>query len=528
MTYFHRGHTISAGGEHPLSNSSSDPAGSTLLEGLVAATRALDAINVVPLDRVTLSKDRARLQGRVQCCKSLSAEQGGSLGLPSETLSEIFVHCLPEDLEIANVREAPLVLTRVCRYWREVALATPFLWSGLGIPSKSHGAKHMESMEKWLSRAGVLPLHLAWRESLTLWDRITVNTVGPELIKRYIEHCKVLDLGLVQGDFARYFIADELPLLEKLCLVHYKKRPCTCAGEQHTTRLPRLKDLVYFWSHPNQYDFLVLPWAQLASLHIGIRGPHCVPHVPQVIAQCRQLEALKLDILNDYQDKVELTWPSGIRPFPLPKLRLLTISSEASLPRSGSVLSRLVHNLILPELEVLALTEAWGSSDLWTKLLARSRCPLRELNVTTSSDFLPQPQDLMQLLKVAKSLQDVSICAASYTFSAGAMHLVDCLLNGTCSSDPSLSMSELQALRLQINCSTMEDYNLFAQTLQPMLASPTVCSGNRGRDRLRDGSVYLCCTAEEETTELHWPIQIGKKRHCQEHSEAINDLVSVE
>ncbi|KII92014.1 hypothetical protein PLICRDRAFT_104006, partial [Plicaturopsis crispa FD-325 SS-3] len=52
--------------------------------------------------------------------------------LPPELLSEIFVHCLPEDTT-PNVRRAPLLLGRVCRRWRAISLSTPQLWSSISI-----------------------------------------------------------------------------------------------------------------------------------------------------------------------------------------------------------------------------------------------------------------------------------------------------------------------------------------------------------------------------------------------------------
>ncbi|EPQ54021.1 hypothetical protein GLOTRDRAFT_24996, partial [Gloeophyllum trabeum ATCC 11539] len=49
--------------------------------------------------------------------------------IPAELLSEIFVHCLPEDVFIpCRASSAPLVLTQVCQFWTEVALSSPRLW----------------------------------------------------------------------------------------------------------------------------------------------------------------------------------------------------------------------------------------------------------------------------------------------------------------------------------------------------------------------------------------------------------------
>ncbi|KAF8868912.1 hypothetical protein BD779DRAFT_816332 [Infundibulicybe gibba] len=53
--------------------------------------------------------------------------------LPPEILREIFLHCilLPGKWGSFSSRDTPLVLIKVCREWREVAVSTPELWSVL-------------------------------------------------------------------------------------------------------------------------------------------------------------------------------------------------------------------------------------------------------------------------------------------------------------------------------------------------------------------------------------------------------------
>ncbi|KAE9394310.1 hypothetical protein BT96DRAFT_827871, partial [Gymnopus androsaceus JB14] len=55
--------------------------------------------------------------------------------IPTETLAEIFVWCLPTECPYAvrNLNEAPLVFTVISRDWRCIALSTPRLWNSLHI-----------------------------------------------------------------------------------------------------------------------------------------------------------------------------------------------------------------------------------------------------------------------------------------------------------------------------------------------------------------------------------------------------------
>lgn len=45
--------------------------------------------------------------------------------LPTEALSQIFHHCLPETCPLPSELTAPLLLTGVCQRWREVAIGIP-------------------------------------------------------------------------------------------------------------------------------------------------------------------------------------------------------------------------------------------------------------------------------------------------------------------------------------------------------------------------------------------------------------------
>ncbi|KIK67566.1 hypothetical protein GYMLUDRAFT_877971 [Collybiopsis luxurians FD-317 M1] len=102
-------------------------------------------------------------------------------GLPAEILSEIFLHCLPLDRNpVRSMREPPLLFTRVCRRWRDVALNTPRLWTRIHIfIPQVHTLPRAEQKrifemralgwETWLKRSGALPvsisLHVNWDDN---------------------------------------------------------------------------------------------------------------------------------------------------------------------------------------------------------------------------------------------------------------------------------------------------------------------------------------------------------------------------
>ncbi|KAF8871383.1 hypothetical protein CPB84DRAFT_1646958, partial [Gymnopilus junonius] len=54
--------------------------------------------------------------------------------IPDDVLYEIFYQCLPSHRNpLLTASEAPVLLTRVCRCWRAVALASPRLWAQMHI-----------------------------------------------------------------------------------------------------------------------------------------------------------------------------------------------------------------------------------------------------------------------------------------------------------------------------------------------------------------------------------------------------------
>ncbi|KAF8214054.1 hypothetical protein K438DRAFT_2009160 [Mycena galopus ATCC 62051] len=98
------------------------------------------------------------------------------LTLPTEITAEIFLCCLPvfDPLCIPNHKSsAPIVLTAVCRQWRDIALATPVLWSKLQVRFDKIAPEIVlkpalveEIIDRWLTRAGSRPLSLEFERKL--------------------------------------------------------------------------------------------------------------------------------------------------------------------------------------------------------------------------------------------------------------------------------------------------------------------------------------------------------------------------
>ncbi|KAJ7752701.1 hypothetical protein B0H14DRAFT_424163 [Mycena olivaceomarginata] len=87
------------------------------------------------------------------------------LTFPREITSEIFFHCLPPFSDVSDgmkgapdSAQAPLLLLRVCRTWRDIAVSTPRLWVCLHLDLErllDVGEPNLEKkIEDWFIRAG--------------------------------------------------------------------------------------------------------------------------------------------------------------------------------------------------------------------------------------------------------------------------------------------------------------------------------------------------------------------------------------
>jgi F-box-like len=116
-----------------------------------------------------LSQERDELSRFVQDHRALLS---GARRLPQDIVLEIFLHCLPNDRNaVMSSDEAPVLLGRICRSWRQISLSTPRLWSSLHIPIPDpsflirHGREKLFQrgavVKAWLELSGSCPLSLS-------------------------------------------------------------------------------------------------------------------------------------------------------------------------------------------------------------------------------------------------------------------------------------------------------------------------------------------------------------------------------
>ncbi|KAF7338032.1 hypothetical protein MVEN_02027200 [Mycena venus] len=150
-----------------------------------------------------------------------------ALSLPPEVTAEVFLHCLPllRGLGWGVESTGPLILTSVCRAWRDITLATPVLWSSLAlrfddIPYDvvTNPGSMEDFIDRWLSRAGTCPLSLCFRIS---GDEFTLSVSRlRDIIHRYSHRVQYLEIHAGDDCDIRELRLDsvEFPLLQSAAL----------------------------------------------------------------------------------------------------------------------------------------------------------------------------------------------------------------------------------------------------------------------------------------------------------------------
>ncbi|KAJ6515491.1 hypothetical protein C8R45DRAFT_888353 [Mycena sanguinolenta] len=189
------------------------------------------------------------------------------LTLPVEVTAEIFLHCLgvldPPSIPQSS-GSAPIVLSRVCRAWRDIAFSTPILWSQLRVqferisPSKKEPTEGI--VDGWLSRAKYHPLSLDF----------SYRDVSPErlrdMIRRWSHRVERLRLDIYSGCDIHLLELDSaaFPLLQGATL------RCPQAPNLNPQRSAILfGDAVHFHDLKLPFNLhgFTLPWPQLTKFH---------------------------------------------------------------------------------------------------------------------------------------------------------------------------------------------------------------------------------------------------------------------
>ncbi|KAG1747962.1 uncharacterized protein EDB91DRAFT_1198477 [Suillus paluster] len=295
--------------------------------------------------------------------------------LPTEVLSQIFHHCLPtipafDELQLSSRLEAPMMLTAVCRRWREVAVDTPNLWCKLHVPivSRDHWEGQAFCCHSWLKRSRGLPLSLALQY---YGDSFKLRS----LLQPYINQISSLHIHIFPDADELDVLLEDLAALQDLTIViedrdmAFDTRSIDEEFSQSISQLPftlRSLTVVGLYLKPNDISSVNPVWAHLTNVDIEIHKPRAFLHLLQLGPNISSLKV-----------RVESNRTRAFKPFTHTKLQSLRIGFGNS---SSNPLLVLFNALTLPNLRILEVNDVrvWPHEEL-KALLSRSKCTLETL-----------------------------------------------------------------------------------------------------------------------------------------------------
>ncbi|KAJ7819401.1 hypothetical protein B0H14DRAFT_3089406 [Mycena olivaceomarginata] len=401
------------------------------LPGNLLIPRLREAIHSLDSKMATLAHQRRDLESRLEQAVRL---QSPVLRLPSELLSSIFIIGVVGDAEEDSFESADEgkvsigSIMLVCRYWLEVALATPLLWAKIAV-SPHHS---LEKARRKLGRSKSCPLDISINfGARTEYTSSVMEQVvhAMDLFRPALWRIKSFRLSVPNRPQAHAVLLrcqEDAPLLEVLSIRIYHAMQddnySLAPLPLFNGRTPRLRSCS-LTSFNFGWDVRLVSRLRVLKL-----GGYFNAHTPStntllgILRGCPELEELALRDLSDvdcapcFSDSDSYDFPQLTKIVHLPRLK------KASFYYAGIALTQqLMAQFTFPNLEFLEL--CYLENLVYTQAL--TRLPLRRLRIETS---LFNELKLVNLLRRLPSLV--------------TLELVDCedassgLLRGLSSSQP--------------------------------------------------------------------------------------------
>ncbi|KAF7300182.1 F-box domain-containing protein [Mycena kentingensis (nom. inval.)] len=316
---------------------------------------------------------------------------------PDDVLREIFLHTLPPSRDVAlSADEGPLLLASICHRWREVALATPRLWSSMHIVVPFQAVK-METiqgtMARWIRRSGMVELSITMKPSASrrarVWlthvpaapsaDVSTGTIVAPllEVSRRWRTMQLVLSTN-ADVESLTSLTPEDVPILHKLHITYEQKRD---ALEPIVLPFLATSSLRTFTFTGNLSSFPTLNWPHLRNLELD--SPTWSMNLSTVfpfpfLRDCTVLETFAITLYG-YQVSVP---EEDHTPIILTRLHKITLRMK--LPVEGPQVFDLLHTPALRSL-ILASRITSNAATLFGPISQLRFLRLSLLQLTTSA-----------------------------------------------------------------------------------------------------------------------------------------------
>nr|GAT58472.1 predicted protein [Mycena chlorophos] len=291
--------------------------------------------------------------------------------LPPELIRHIFLSSKPHSgfRSSTRPRDVPILLTHVCSQWREIALSTSALWTGLDLDTSM--LHLVEIIFAWSIRSGTLPLTLTLSGDLT--DFFDTVTYFEEIMMLLAPRIEKLELFMSMIEDIDIF--DEVQLtFPNLREVYFQPSLGLDPDEPEVdgNLFLRCRKLQKVSMAHMPADGVRLPWAQLTSFeHCGRRRESIIEDPLQILRLAPNLLHMSCAVHNQQREDT---------PTPLlhAKLEHLELNAEPADLHQQHFLAFFT----LPSLKVLECSDSDGlTSEALDAFLERSSPPLETLLV---------------------------------------------------------------------------------------------------------------------------------------------------
>jgi hypothetical protein len=294
--------------------------------------------------------------------------------LPPEILSEIFLISVLNDLyDIHHVaipwRRSVLLPGQICRYWRNIAISTPRLWSALILDVRlEYTNRELNLATIWFARSGGVPLTIAL---LGYYDKPQTHPVIDVVVAHaprwYILRCEA-SLSIVHRLRGA---KGKIPLLRHLFIFSdFLHDPPIPQSFDTFEMAPELRTL-YLWGQVSELR-PKFPWVQLSELHLFSADHYTVDDCLQMLHNMPNLLTCKMSLTD---------------PGHSPSRTIIRNSTLREFHVDLYDLAPLFERLALPTLRSLTCRgyETWPREE-FLSFLQRSSCPLQSLILEFHSD----------------------------------------------------------------------------------------------------------------------------------------------
>jgi hypothetical protein len=335
---------------------------------------------------IALFNERQRIKEHENYYRSLLAP---ALRLPTEILSQIFLHCVGNEPRSPHPDVPPLLLTRICSRWRKIALSTPHLWAKVAIVLHTKvDPSHAQGIRDWISRSGFAPLNLRLKVTDSQ-RRMRAVCLFNDILMKEGSRCTCIALSL-KGENASFLQVPEghLSRLLELQLDSQEEEPSgwkiVWDALGNDPQLRRLK-LVHSDSKKVHKPGPTAPLQRLTSLRTACYGTQSLIDILQLCPNIEELDChfADWDFEIDLDDEFRVT---------LPKLRYVNCQGQIGL----------FSYLIAPQLKEVAIrtfdVELKDWKPCFLSFLTRSACFIEKFVYDAPSvEFLQHMPNLVEL-----------------------------------------------------------------------------------------------------------------------------------